>query len=359
MTTPQERIRAAIARGIEEGRTPGAVALIGRGDRIICHEAVGDRMLEPERRPMQQDTIFDLASVTKPVATATATMQLIERRMLGLHDPVSRYLPEFTGNGRERATILHLLTHSSGLPAYRRFCDVLGEDVPTNERRERAIEHICRLSLEYAPGTGFTYSCLGFIALASIVGNVAGQPLDDYARERVFTPLHMADSCFNPPPEPASRSAATEQLTDRVLCGVVHDENARYLSGVGGNAGLFSSARDLSRFARAILGGGELDGQRILREETVRYMLAPHLRLPSGTRGLGWDVDSTYTPQIRAGFPNRGAGHTGYTGTSIWLDPPSRSYVILLTNRVHLGREAEVGPLRREVTALAASALLG
>jgi len=344
---------AALDAAIAEGRMPGAVVLIGRGDEVLCHEARGERMVAPERRPMAPDTVFDLASLTKPLATAPAIMQLIERGAIALDDPVRAYLPAFTGEGRERATIRHLLTHSSGLPAYRHYDQQLGADVPAEERRPRVIEEICALPAEHSPGEGFVYSCLGFIVLASIVEMVVGEPLDVFARRSVFDPLGMTDTGFNPPAALRERCAATEQLPDGVLCGVVHDENARYLSGVGGNAGLFGTAADLSRFVRALLAGGELDGERILRPETVAGMLSPQLDLPGARRGLGWDIDSTYTPSVRGGFPD-GFGHSGFTGTSIWVHPASGSYVILLTNRVHLGRDREIAPLRREVASIAA-----
>ncbi len=353
----RHQVIGAVETAITEGRTPGAVVLIGLGDDALCHEALGERMVAPERRPMEPDTVFDLASLTKPVATAPAIMCLVESDEIELDDPVRAYIPGFTGDGRERATIRHLLTHSSGLPAYRHYQQHLGEDVPPEWRRERVVADICRLPLEHAPGEGFVYSCLGFIVLASIVEIVAREPLDAFAGRSIFAPLGMADTGFNPPAELHERCAATEQLPDGVLRGVVHDENARYLGGVGGNAGLFGTAPDLSRFMRAMLGGGELDGERVLRRETVAKMLSPQLDLPDARRGLGWDIDSSYTPSIRGGFPD-GVGHSGFTGTSIWAHPASGAYVILLTNRVHLGRDREIAPLRREVASIAARHLL-
>jgi len=347
----------ALESTIAEGRTPGAVALIGRGDDVLCHEARGERMVAPEHRTMAPDTVFDLASLTKPVATAPAIMQLVERGEIALDDPLHAYIPAFTGDGRERATIRHLLTHSSGLPAYRHYDQQLGADVPLEERRARVVQEICGLPLEHAPGAGFVYSCLGFIVLASVVETVAGEPLDAFARRGIFGPLGMRDTGFKPPAEVRERCAATEQLTEGTLCGVVHDENARYLGGVGGNAGLFGTAGDLSRFMRAMLSGGELDGERILRPETVAAMLSPQLDLPGARRGLGWDIDNSYTSSLRGGFGG-GVGHSGFTGTSIWAHPPSGAYVILLTNRVHLGRDREIAPLRREVATIAARHLL-
>ncbi len=357
----RESLRREVVRALEsaiaEGRTPGAVALIGRGDEVLCHEARGRRMVVPERRPMEPNTVFDLASLTKPVATAPAIMQLVEREAIGLDDPVRAFIPPFTGDGRERATIRHLLTHSSGLPAYRHYDRQLGADLPPEERRARVVEEISRLPLQHPPGEGFVYSCLGFIVLASIVGTVAGESPDVFVHRSIFEPLGMTDTGFNPPAELRGRCAATEQLPEGTLCGVVHDENARYLGGVGGNAGLFGTAADLSRFVRAMLAGGGLGGRRILRPETVAAMLSAQLELPGARRGLGWDIDSTCTPNIRGEFPD-GVGHSGFTGTSIWAHPPSGAYVILLTNRVHLGRDREIAPLRREVATIAARHLL-
>ncbi|MEA3400073.1 MAG: serine hydrolase domain-containing protein [Armatimonadota bacterium] len=354
----RRRIAGTIETAIRDDVTPGAVVLVGRGDEVLCHEALGHRMVQPERRPMKLDTVFDVASLTKPVATAVSVLQLIEREELSLDTPVRAILPGFTGDGRESATVRHLLTHSAGLPAYRNYLDELGEDIPPAQRRRRVVEDVCSLPLEHAPGEGFLYSCLSYILLASVVEAVAETPLDELAAQSIFRPLGMADTCFNPPPELAARCAATEQLPDGVLCGVVHDEDARYLGGVGGNSGLFSTARDLSRFVRAILAGGELDGVRILSEGSVQLMISPQLEVGETRRGLGWDIASSYSPQVRGGFPPGGIGHSGYTGTSIWADPPSGVYVILLTNRVHLGRDREIGPLRREVATIAAEVLL-
>lgn len=350
-------VRAAIERAIAEERTPGAVALIGQGDETLCHLAVGERMIAPEHRPMEPDTVFDLASVTKPVATATVILQLVECGDLTLDTPVGAIIPEFRAEGHERATIRHLLTHSSGLPAYLHLATRFGEEVPLPERRAQAIASIGALPSAYVPGEGFVYSCLGFIVLASVVEMVSGRLLAEPAWEGVFAPLGMADTGFLPAPERAARCAATEQLSQGTLCGVVHDENARWLGGVGGNAGLFGTAEDLARFVRMLLHGGELEGVRVLRPETVAAMTAAQHDHEGIRRGLGWDIASTHTPHVRGDFPG-GFGHTGYTGTSVWVHPQSGGYVILLTNRVHLGRDREIAPLRREVANLAAAAVL-
>ena len=353
-------IKRAVHAAIDEPQTPGAVVLIGRRDEVLYHEAFGHRMIAPEQRPMQRNTIFDLASLTKPIATATAIMQLVERGELALDDPACRYIPEFTGEGRQTATIRHLLTHSAGLTPYKNYLNEWGQDLPPAERRPRVVADICNLPLEHPVGEGFLYTCLGYILLASIVEVVSGQPLDEFAAEHIFAPLGMSETRFNPPADVLSRCAATEQLPEGTLVGVVHDENARYLSGVGGNAGLFSTASDLSRYMRALLGEGALEGARILSSDSVALMLSPQLEASDTVRSLAWSVRSaSYSPVVSGDlFPAGSISHSGYTGTSICADPASRTYVILLTNRVHLGRDKDVSRLRREVANIAAAALL-
>ncbi|MFW6438365.1 MAG: serine hydrolase domain-containing protein, partial [Armatimonadota bacterium] len=283
----EAQIVDAIEAAIAEKITPGAVCLLGRSDETVSHVAVGERCLEPERLPMERDTVFDMASVTKPVATATVIFQLAERGALTLDDPVALWLPGFTGDGREGVTLADLLAHCSGLPAYWRPGED-ASDLPPEKRRPYMTDAICGLPLAYPPREGSIYSCLGFILLASVAEAVGGRSLDELAREDVFKPLEMTDTCFCPPPEMARRCAATERLPEGTLVGVVHDENARYLGGVGGNAGMFSTAADLARFARTILGGGELDGNRILSEESVEALLAPRPQLGDVRRTLGW-----------------------------------------------------------------------
>jgi CubicO group peptidase (beta-lactamase class C family) len=304
----EQDIQDAVGRAIADGQTPGAVVLVGREDEVLYHEAFGQRMVAPEQRPMEPDTIFDLASLTKPIATATAIMQLSEDGDLTLDDPVCRFLPQFVGEGRETATVRDLLRHSSGVPAYKNYLSEFGEAIPPAERRSRVVADICTLPLEHPPGAAI------------------------------------------------ARCAATEQLPEGVLCGVVHDEDARYLGGVGGNAGLFSTAGDLSRFMRATLAdreqshAGALQGARVLSPSTQALMLKPHPAGSDVVRGLGWDMQSSYSPNLRGDhFPPGSFGHSGYTGTSIWADPASRTYLILLTNRVHLGRDRDISRLRREV----------
>lgn len=358
----EQRLVRAIEDAVAEGLTPGAVVLVGRGDEVLCHVAVGERAADGAGvcgGPMRPDTVFDLASLTKPL-TATAVMQLVEAGEVLLQDPVCRFFPAFTGEGREGATLRHLLTHSAGVQPYKNYLHEWGDSVPPAERRARVVEDICGLSPQYSPGEGFAYSCMGYVLLASVVEAVTGLPIDRYIAEQICAPLGMGDTCFNPGPELAARCAPTEQLAEGTLVGIVHDEAARYLGGVGGNAGAFSTAHDYSRFIRAILNGGELDGAPILAPATVTVMTSPHLRLPGVSRALGWDINTCYSPQVRGDlFPEGSFGHTGYTGTSVWADPISRAYVILLTNRVHLGRDRDISRLRRQVSNIAAAAAIG
>lgn len=357
----KQRLARAIEDAIAEGLTPGAVVLVGRGDEVLCHAAFGERAAEGSGAPggpMRPDTVFDLASLTKPL-TASAVMQLVEAGEVLLQDPVCRFFPAFTGEGREGATLRHLLTHSAGVQPYKNYLHEWGESVLPTERRARVVQDICVLPPQYSPGEGFAYSCMGYVLLASVVEAVSGLPIDRYVAAHICAPLGMGDTCFNPGAQLVARCAPTEQLAEGTLVGIVHDEAARYLGGVGGNAGAFSTAHDYSRFVRAILNGGELDGLRILAPATVSVMTAAHLRLPGVLRALGWDMDTCYSPQVRGDlFPEGSFGHTGYTGTSVWADPLSRAYVILLTNRVHLGRDRDISRLRRRVSNIAAAAAI-
>jgi CubicO group peptidase (beta-lactamase class C family) len=343
------RIAEALEEAIADGRTPGAICLVGRRTETLCLEAAGHRCLTPECLPMAVDTLFDVASLTKPVATATVIMQLTDRGVLSLQDPVARWLPDFTGDGREAVTVWHLLTHSSGLPAYRDYEVLFGEDLAPEERRAAVVRDICRLDLEHRAGDGSIYSCLGFILLTSVAEAATGRPLDALAQERIFEPLGMADTGFCPEPGLAPRCAATEEIAGGVLQGVVHDQNARYLGGVGGNAGLFSTAGDLAIFARMLLNGGALAGTRVLAAESVEAMLCEQSAAGAVRRTLGWRLANPEDTHLYGAPTADSVGHTGFTGTSLWIDRASGVFVVLLTNRVHPSRDAEIGPLRRRV----------
>lgn len=329
-----DRLRRAfhlLDSAVASSHVPGAVALIGRGDHYIRPYATGYSSLVPERVALNASTIFDMASVTKVVTTTTAVLQLIEHGIWRLDDPVTRFWPDFT----KGITLRHLLTHTSGLPAWRPVY-ASGEG-PTHYR-----EFIEKLPLEYETGTRVIYSCLGFLVLAGLVEFVTDQAFDTYCHSNILKPLAMDDSGYNLPPERHAQCAATELRagSDRPLQGVVHDENARCYGGAAGNAGLFSTAVDMARFCRAILNGGSYAGRRILSRATVQLAIQDHTVHLDDSRGLGWVVKGERTHSSAGDlFSPESFGHTGFTGTSLWLDPKRDLYVILLTNRVHPTRE--------------------
>lgn len=322
------RIDAAVQGAIERKEIPGAVVLIVAGDRVVLHRAYGLRAKEPEERTMTRGTLFDLASLTKPIATATSILLLAERGALRLSDAAARHVPELAANGKGAVTIEQLLLHTSGLPADNAIADYTGE-------RAAMIGRALASAPKSAPGDVYTYSDVGYIALGEIVARASGRPLDAFVRESLFEPLAMTSTVFSPGAALKGSAAPTERLGDHVLLGTVHDPRARALGGVAGHAGLFATAHDLGRFARMLLGGGALDGRRVLAEKTVRELLAPR-EIPGGTRAY-------------FGAASGGAvSHTGFTGTSIWLDPGRKIAVLVLSNRVHPDGSGNADRLRRE-----------
>jgi uncharacterized protein YbbC (DUF1343 family)/CubicO group peptidase (beta-lactamase class C family) len=356
-------IAPLVEAAIQRHDLPGAVVLIGRGDAVLFHQAFGRRALEPAPEPMTEDTLFDVASLTKVVATTTSVMQLVEAGRIRLNDPVARFIPEFARYNKGGITIRHLLTHTSGL---RPDLELEVEFTGADEAIRRAIEEVPTA----APDERFVYSDINFFLLGDIVRRVAGERLDRYARAHIFEPLGMKDTMFLPPEPLRARAAPTERCRERAwpcvttpdvpfLRGIVHDPTARRMDGVAGHAGLFSTAADLSRFCRMLLNGGTLDGVKILAPGTVARMTAPST--PPGmrdVRGLGWDIDSTYSANRGELFPIGSFGHTGFTGTSLWMDPQSKSYVVFLSNRVHPDGKGDVTPLRAQVATIAAAAIL-
>jgi uncharacterized protein YbbC (DUF1343 family)/CubicO group peptidase (beta-lactamase class C family) len=351
-------VRAAIARH----ELPGAVVLIGRGDDVAYRGAFGLRAAEPAPEPMTEDTIFDLASLTKVVATTTSVMQLMEAGRIRLSDPVAQFIPEFGKYGKRAITIRHLLTHVSGL---RPDLELDVEFTGAEEAIRRASEEVPVA----APGERFIYSDINFFLLGDIVARVSGERLDRYAARHIFDPLGMKDTMFLPPGSLRARIAPTERCDPLAwpcarpdapfLRGIVHDPTSRRMGGVAGHAGLFSTAADLSRYCRMVLAGGSLGATRILSPVTVVKMTAA--ATPPGmaeVRGLGWDMDSTYSANRGELFPLGSFGHTGFTGTSLWLEPHTRSYVVFLSNRVHPDGKGDVTPLRARVATIAAQALL-
>lgn len=329
-------IRGLLARSVDKGEIPGAVFAYGTGRGIVGKGDVGFRMIRPEKRPMEIDTMFDLASVTKCVATTSAVMILMEEGELRLDDEVERFIPEFCGTDKEGITIRELLTHTSGMTAW---TDLYAQASSPDE----ITRVIAKTPLEYKTGTAVVYSCIGFITLGLVVAKVAGEPMDRFLTERVFGPLGMEDTCFNPSYDLRERIAATEycKWRGRILVGEVHDENAWAMGGVSGNAGLFSTAEDLSLFAEMLLHKGTLKGVSIFSPRTVDAMTCDHTGAGfAENRGLGWLIRGSGVKSSSGDLMSPKAfGHTGFTGTSIWIDPELDIFAILLTNRVHFGRD--------------------
>ena len=350
-----KRADAAIEDAIAQRKTPGAVLLVGRGEEIVYFKAYGNRAVEPQIEPMTTDTVFDLASMTKPIATATSVMILAERGKLDLHAPVARYIPEFTQNGKDAVTVEQLLLHRGGLIADNPLKDY--ENGP-----DEALRKIWALKPKHPPGTKFEYTDVGPIVLGELVRRVSGKRLDEFARDEIFVPLGMSQTSFAPLDDARlTRCAPTEKRDGRFMLGEVHDPRAYALGGVAGHAGLFGTAQDASRWCRMMIRGGKLDGRRILRGDTIGQMTTMRC-LPDGTgcRGYGLDIDTSFSSCRGQRFA-RGTtfGHTGYTGTMFWIDPVNRCYFILLTNRVHPDGKGDVKELRKQVATIVAEALLG
>lgn len=351
-----KRLDETLKGAIEVGRTPGAVLCLGDAEDILYLKAFGHRRLVPTKQPMYPDTIFDLASLTKVVATAPAICLLWQQGRLDLTDPVCRYLPEFSKGQKRKMTILHLLTHSSGLPPFKDYLK-WGKG---HGAREKVLRDICQTRLKGKPGTVFIYSDLGFILLGEIVERVSGQSLNTFCRRHLYRPLQMFRTRFHPPKTWSKKCAATGWRDGMMLQGVVHDPNAFFLGGIAGHAGLFSVAEDLAKFCQMLLRGGERNGIRIFDPRVVRAMRTNHCPVEGVRRGLGFDILSPYSPQMKGDrFPVGVFGHTGYTGTSLTIDPFSGVFFVLLTNRVHPDDTRNIAPLRKAVANLIAEALYG
>ena len=347
-----QAIDAAIERAIAAGKAPGAVLRVESGGAVY-QKSFGAKSVEPESVPMTDDTIFDSASLTKVIATTPAIMLLAERGKLRLDDKVDRWIINFKAHGKGEVTIRHLLTHTSGLrPGL--------SSKPTWSGLEKALDLAKAERLTSQPGTQFRYSDINFILLGEIVQLASGQLLEEFTSKHIYRRLGMHDTGFLPPFKKRSRVAPTEQVDGEILHGIVHDPTARRMDGVAGHAGLFTTAADLSRFARMMLNGGKLNGRRIFKGETVQLMTSVHT--PEGMktkRGLGWDIDSPYSSPRGNHFKVGGYGHTGWTGGSLWVDPSTKTTVILMTSRTHPDGKGNVIALRREVATLAAEALRG
>jgi uncharacterized protein YbbC (DUF1343 family)/CubicO group peptidase (beta-lactamase class C family) len=334
---------------IAQGRMPGAVIVIGDAEHVFLRESFGQRAVRPNAEAMTLDTEFDLASLTKVIATTTAAMQLVEAGRLHLDVPVAHYWPAFGANGKQLVTVQQLLAHTSGLRPDLRA-------LPHQRGRAAVLQAIAMEGLISPPGQRVIYSDLNFIVLGELVQRITHRSLDAYCRAHIFTPLGMRDTGFLPSPALAARSAPTTADLAGMRRGQVHDPTAHWMGGVSGNAGLFSDADDLARFAQMLLNDGNAGTQHILRASTIAAMAGA--ASPLGTppwRGLGWDL---YAPLVanHDRLPPIGMiGHTGYTGTGLWIDLVTRQFVIILTNRVHPNDTGDARPLRAQVLALLAS----
>jgi uncharacterized protein YbbC (DUF1343 family)/CubicO group peptidase (beta-lactamase class C family) len=338
---------AIVLDAIQDHQIPGAVLLVGHNGQVVYRKAFGNRALEPRREPMTVDTIFDVASLTKVVATTTAVMQLVQQGKVRVNDPVTKYIPEFAENGKEDITVRNLLTHFSGL---REDFDL----DPPWQGRDAGFRLAFAEKPVYSPGSRFLYSDTNFITLGALVERVTGTTLDQYCARKIFIPLQMSHTRFLPPASWRPKIAPTEYDEDgKMLRGVVHDPRARRMGGVAGHAGVFSTADDLSKFARALL-----KGSPILAGDMVEKMTTPQ-QPPTAQvlRGFGWDIDSPFSSNRGDLLPVGSFGHTGFTGTSIWIDPTTQTYIILLTNGVHPRGKGSAVALRSKVATAVAAAL--
>ncbi|MCX8011443.1 MAG: beta-lactamase family protein, partial [Ignavibacteria bacterium] len=355
-------IDSLVDKAIKEKNCPGAVVLIGRKDKVVYRKAFGNSSLVPEIKSMTPETIFDLASLTKPIATATSIMILVERGVISLDDEVRKYVPDFVPfidsitNKEHHAKIYHLLTHTSGLPAY---ADVKAiEELYGKPSSDGTIKYISSLKKLNKPGELFRYSCPSFIILAEIVRRVSGKNIAEFSKEEIFKPLGMKQTFFNPPDDMKKFCAPTELSGKQPLCGFVHDQLAGIQGGISGNAGLFSNADDLAIFCQMMLNKGVYKGNRILGRKTVELMTTVYPKVEFAGRGLGWDINSIYMGQRGDIFEIGSYGHTGFTGTSILISPKEELFLIILTNRVHPDGKGTVLNLRREIANVVASAII-
>ncbi|MBU0913959.1 MAG: beta-lactamase family protein [Gammaproteobacteria bacterium] len=365
---PYDRIAPLVEKAIADKQLPGAVVLIGQGDKVLYRKAFGFITYSPAAAVTTTDTVFDLASLTKPLVTTTLIMQLVEQGELRLTDPVGKYLQQLNDAEVKRITLLQLLTHSSGLAD--------GFDRREFWQGKAELDGaLVKLKLKTKPDQQFVYSDIGFILLGLVVEQITKQPLDLLAEQRIFQPLRMKDSRYLPLDKPSQdvtyvqRIAPTENLqgdadyqkllpnyAQPYLHAVVHDPTALRLGGVAGHAGVFGTADDLALFAQMLLNGGELKGQRVLSPLAIQRVLTPVV-IGNQSRALGWDMQTAYSAPRGDLLPAGSFGHTGFTGTSIWLDPASRTYIILLSNRVHPNRDTSVTDLRARLANIVAAGI--
>ena len=338
----QTRIDALVNDAISRNLIAGGVVLIGSRDKVLFEKAYGRISPLPDAPVMTVDTIFDVASLTKVTATTPAILKLAEEGRLSLLDPAVKWFPELAGRGKDAILVLNLLTHTTGL-----------DDIPLSSENpmQSAIEGAANQKLKGEVGNRFRYADLNFILLAELIRRATGAGLDLYAQASFYRPLGMTDTSFKP--QAKGRFSATI-CDDRIMLGEPQDYLCRQLGGVAGHAGLFSTAGNLATFCRMMLSGGSLDGKRVLAQRSVDQMTAPYFSRGGGVvRGLGWDISSPFSSPRGLGFSEVSFGHTGYSGSSIWIDPVSDTFVILLTARLDYKRVSEFSRLRGELSTLA------
>lgn len=339
-------IRSIIERGLANKQMPGCVLLVARHGKIALLEAYGNKT---DGQKMTTDTVFDLASLTKPIATATAVMKLVEDGKIELNKPVAQYLPEFAASGKESITVEHLLTHQGGLIADNALKDY-------QEGIDTAWQKLFALRPLAPPGERFIYSDVGFEVLGKLVEKTSGSTLDVYVREQLFAPLGMTETGYLPGEALRQRAAPTQKRNDQWMQGEVHDPRAHLLGGVAGHAGLFSTASDLAIYAQMLLGRGQYADVRVLKSETVDEMFRRREVPGKQFRALGWDARSGFSSNRGDGLSDRAVGHGGFTGTVIWIDPELDLFYIFLSNRVHPDGKGSVNKLAGELGTIIAAA---
>ena len=344
-----DRIDQVVSAGLAQKKMPGCVVCIGRKGCIVFRRAYGFRQLEPEKEPMTVDTVFDMASIIKPVATATSVMQLIERGQVSLRDTVAKHIPEFGKNGKAKVTVGELLLHQGGLIPDNALADY-------NDGPAVAMEKIFALPLIEEPGTKFVYTDVGYIVLAELVRRKTGKTIHEFTQENLFGPLRMTETGYLPRADLRARAAPTEQREERWMRGEVHDPRAYRLAGVAGHAGLFSTANDLAVYAQMMLSRGSYSRKTILGPHTVEMMTQPY-SVSSGLRGLSWDKQTGYSSNRGEQFSKHAFGHGGFTGTTLWIDPALDLFVIFLSNRLHPNGKGSVDHLAGQIGTIAAGAI--
>lgn len=344
---PYLEVDLLMQRAMAKGLVAGGVVLVGNRSGTLLERTYGKRSYGPDAPPTTPDTIFDIASLTKVVATTPAIMKLAEEGRLSLVDPLVRWFPEFAGKGKDSLLVMNLLTHTSGL-----------DDFPLSsvDPMRSAVAGAASQRLKGEPGNRFKYADINFILLGELVRRVSGLTLDRYVADNFLAPIGMVDTGFNPPKEKFNRCAATMGSGKSPHVGEVQDQLSRQLSGVAGHAGVFTTARDLALFCRMIMNDGVISGRRILSSRAVEQMTAPYFsRGGKVVRGLGWDIASPFSAPRGNGFSEMSFGHTGYSGTSIWIDPEEDTFVILLTSRLEYRNLREFNQLRSDVSTFAAA----